>query len=69
MKIKRFSNNKGSILESIDNRTNQALNLTESVSSKLINDENLGKSQGVKRWGRFVNNLSKLAKRKKRESQ
>ncbi len=62
MKLRRFKKTPEEILES---GTNKTLDLTKSVSSDLLNNEVLGKTKAVKRWGRIVNDTSSLLKSKR----
>ena len=66
MKIKRFSNIGQDLGDKLDLGADNTLNFAEDMSSRLLNDKNLGKTRGVKRWGRLVNNASKLLKRRKK---
>ena len=66
MKIKRFSNIGQDLGDRLDLGADNTLNFAEDMSSRLLNDKNLGKTRGVKRWGRLVNNTSKLLKRRKK---
>lgn len=65
MKIKRFSHN--NIQEGLNQKTDQAIDFTESLSTQLLDNKYLGKTRGVKRWGRFVNSLAKIGRKKRNE--
>lgn len=64
MKVKRFS---ADVLSITDNGINNSLDMANNVSSRLLENQYIGKTRGVKRWGGFINNSTKLIKRKKNE--
>jgi hypothetical protein len=64
MKVKRFS---ADILSITDEGINNSLDMANNVSSQLLENPYLGNTRGVKRWGGFIKNSTKLIKRKKNE--
>jgi hypothetical protein len=64
MKVKRFS---ADVLSIADNGINNSLDMADDISSQLLENQYIGKTRGVKRWGGFIKNSTKLIKRKKNE--
>jgi hypothetical protein len=62
MKVKRFS---ADVLSIADNGINNSLDMADNISSQLLENQYIGKTRGVKRWGGFIKNSTKLIKRKK----
>lgn len=64
MKVKRFS---ADVLSIADNGINNSLDMADDISSQLLENPYIGETRGVKRWGGFIKNSTKLIKRKKNE--
>jgi hypothetical protein len=64
MKVKRFS---ADVLSIADNGINNSLDMADDISSQLLENQYIGETRGVKRWGGFIKNSTKLIKRKKNE--
>ena len=62
MKVKRFS---ADVLSIADNGINNSLDMADDISSQLLENPYIGETRGVKRWGGFIKNSTKLIKRKK----
>ena len=64
MKVKRFS---ADVLSIADNGINNSLDMADDISSQLLENPYIGETRGVKRWGGFIKNSTRLIKRKKNE--
>lgn len=75
-RVKRFSVNVSDVSlpegvsyigSQVNNGIGEGLNLVDNVSARLIENEKLGKTRGVKRYGRFINTLTRHIKRKRKK--
>lgn len=68
MKVKRFSYYRD-LGERADQGISDGIEFADSVSAKLLEDKRIGKTRGVQRWGRLVNNTTKLIRKRRKKDE